>query len=68
MADRDVLADAIRANVRVAANRLRHGSRVLEERVAAGKLAVVGAEYSLETGKVDFFDLPLGEGAALSGA
>lgn len=53
----DVLGHAIRANVRVSANHLRHGSRVLEERIAAGRLAVVGAEYSLETGKVDFFDV-----------
>jgi len=53
----DVVGHAIRANVRVSANHLRHGSRVLEERIAAGRLAVVGAEYSLETGKVDFFDV-----------
>lgn len=53
----DVVGHAIRANVRVSVNHLRHGSRVLEERIAAGRLAVVGAEYSLETGKVDFFDV-----------
>ncbi len=53
----DVIGPAIRANVRVSANHLRHGSRVLEERIAAGRLAVVGAEYSLETGEVDFFDV-----------
>jgi carbonic anhydrase len=53
----DVVGQAIRANVRVSVNHLRHGSRVLEERIAAGRLAVVGAEYSLETGKVDFFDV-----------
>jgi len=55
-AGEDVLGRAIRANVRVSANHLRHGSRVLEERIAAGRLAVVGAEYALETGAVDFFD------------
>lgn len=53
----DVVGHAIRANVRLSANHLRHGSRVLKERIAAGCLAVVGAEYSLETGKVDFFDM-----------
>lgn len=53
----EVVVRAIRANVRVSANHLRHGSRVLEERIAAGRLAVVGAEYSLETGEVDFFDV-----------
>ena len=53
----DVIGPAIRANVRVSANHLRHGSPVLEERSAAGRLAVVGAEYSLETGEVDFVDV-----------
>lgn len=54
----DVLRDAIRANVRVSANHLRHGSRVLEKRIAEGNLKIVGAEYALETGRVDFFDTP----------
>lgn len=49
---------ATRANIRASANQLRHGSRVLEKRIAQGSLAVVGAEYSLETGHVDFFDVP----------
>ncbi|HEX4953542.1 MAG TPA: carbonic anhydrase [Thermoanaerobaculia bacterium] len=47
---------AVRANVRVSANHLRHGSEVLEGLIQAEKLLVVGAEYSLETGVVDFFD------------
>jgi carbonic anhydrase len=47
---------AVRANVRVAANQLRHGSRVLERLIESEGLVVVGGEYSLETGKVDFFD------------
>jgi carbonic anhydrase len=54
----ELLASAIRANVRTASNQLRHASRSLEERVAAGTVAIVGAEYSLETGIVDFFDVP----------
>ncbi len=54
--DDDVLGHAIRANVRVSADHLRHGSRVLEERIASGRLKVVGAEYALETGVVEFFD------------
>lgn len=49
-------ARAVRANVRASANHLRHSSRVLEQRVAEGSILVVGAEYSLETGQVDFFD------------
>ncbi len=47
---------AVRANIRAAADHLRHGSRVLEHWIAHEGLVVVGAEYSLETGIVDFFD------------
>jgi carbonic anhydrase len=47
---------AVRANVRVSANHLRHGSPVLEQAINEAGLLVVGAEYSLETGLVDFFD------------
>ena len=55
--DLDALArHAVRANVRVSANSLRHGSEVLEQLSQKGGLIVVGAEYSLETGIVDFFD------------
>jgi carbonic anhydrase len=46
----------VRANVRAGANHLRHGSPVLEGLVLEGRLAVVGAEYDLESGLVDFFD------------
>jgi len=53
---------AIRSNVRVSATHLRHGSEVLEPRIQGGSLLVVGAEYSLETGVVDFFEgLPEGD-------
>jgi len=55
--DEDALVrEAVRANVRVSANQLRHGSDVLEQLIQAKGLVVVGAEYSLETGVVDFFD------------
>jgi carbonic anhydrase len=55
--DRDALArEAVRANVRVSADALRHGSKVLERLIATEGLHVVGAEYSLETGVVDVFD------------
>ena len=47
---------AVRANIRAAANHLRHGSQLLEKRLQNGDLFIVGAEYSLETGVVDFFD------------
>ncbi len=54
----ELLRAATRANVVHSADHLRHGSRVLEERIRAGKLVVVGAEDALETGEVTFFDLP----------
>jgi carbonic anhydrase len=47
---------AVRNNVRGSANHLRHGSEVLEQLIQSAGLLVVGAEYSLETGVVDFFD------------
>src|SRR5712671_6640775 len=55
--DPDALVrQAVRANIRVSANHLRHGSDVLEQLVHDEGLLVVGGEYSLETGIVDFFD------------
>ncbi|MBW2540947.1 MAG: carbonic anhydrase [Deltaproteobacteria bacterium] len=47
---------AVRANVGVSVNHLRHGSEILEQLIRDEGLRVVGAEYSLETGEVDFFD------------
>ena len=55
--DYDALVrDAVRANVRVSAAHLRHGSELLERLVREDGLLVVGAEYSLESGIVTFFD------------
>jgi carbonic anhydrase len=51
-----LVREAVRANIRASASQLRHGSEVLEQRIQAGGLVVVGAEYSLETGIVEFFD------------
>ena len=47
---------AVRANIRMSAEHLRHGSEILEELIRDRGLLVVGAEYNLETGIVDFFD------------
>ena len=60
--DLDALVrQAVRANIRASANHLRHGSQVLEQLIRDQGLLVVGAEYSLETGVVEFFDgLPEG--------
>jgi len=55
--DREALGcAAVRANVRASANQLRHGSRILESLIENDGLLVVGAEYALDTGIVDFFD------------
>jgi carbonic anhydrase len=54
--DEALVRKAVRANVRVSANHLRHGSEVLERLIETNGLLVVGAEYSLETGLVDVFD------------
>ena len=51
-----VVRDGVRANVRASVNHLRHGSRLLEELATTDGLAVVGAEYSLDTGVVTFLD------------
>jgi carbonic anhydrase len=47
---------AVRANIRMSANQLRHGSEILEQLIQKEGLLVVGAEYSLDTGIVEFFD------------
>ena len=49
---------AVRANVRASVDHLRHGSALLEGLIERNGLLIVGAEYSLETGVVDFFDGP----------
>ncbi len=52
----DLLRDAVRANIRASANHLRHGSPLLERLIQEDGLTVVGAEYSLESGLVEFFE------------
>jgi len=54
----ELIHQAVRANIRASVSHLRHGSEVLEQLIARDGLLVVGAEYSLETGAVDFFDAP----------
>ena len=57
--DLDALAKkAVRANIRASVDHLRHGSEVLEQLIQDEGLLVVGAEYSIETGVVDFFEGP----------
>jgi carbonic anhydrase len=47
---------AVRANVRTSVDHLRHGSELLEQLIMREGLMIVGAEYSLESGIVTFFD------------
>jgi carbonic anhydrase len=52
----ELMRQAGRANVRIACNQLRHGSDIIERLIDKEGLVVVGAEYSLDTCEVDFFD------------
>jgi len=54
--DDELVEQAMKANVRASANQLRHGSSILERLVEEEGLLIVGAEYSLETGEVMFFE------------
>jgi carbonic anhydrase len=48
-------AEATRANIRASVEHLRHGSALLERRIERDGLAIVGAEYCVDTGTVEFF-------------
>ena len=52
----DLMRLAVRANIDTSVTNLRHGSRILENLIEEKKLLIVGAEYCLETGTVEFFD------------
>lgn len=55
--DLDALVrQAVRSNISLSADHLRHGSEILEQLIRNDGLVVVGAEYSLDTGVVEFFD------------
>jgi carbonic anhydrase len=53
---RALVDEAVRANIRASVDHLRHGSPLLEQLIKEKNLLVVGAEYSLDTGLVDFFE------------
>lgn len=56
-ADHDTLVrQAVRANVRAQVAVLTQGSEILGRLVETGRLTVVGAEYDLATGEVEFLD------------
>lgn len=52
--DDRLIEAAVRANVKASVDQLRHGSTLLEQLIVEQKLHIVGAEYSLESGKVEF--------------
>jgi len=54
--DEAVIASCVRANVQASVEKLRHGSLILEELIDAGDLKIIGAEYSIETGNIEFFE------------
>lgn len=51
----EFINQAVRANVRMSVSQLKHGSRILEDMVNGGDLLIVGAEYDVATGRVNFF-------------
>jgi len=61
-----LLKCAVRANVKASVNRLRHGSVTLERLLDSEDLVIVGAEYSLESGEVEFLDGGLHKRARIS--
>jgi carbonic anhydrase len=56
LSEAEFLDEAVRANIRASVKNLRNGSGILEQLIQSGKLVIVGAEYSLETGEVEFLD------------
>ncbi|MFT5115896.1 MAG: carbonic anhydrase [Parasphingorhabdus sp.] len=45
---------SVRANIRASVNHLKHGSEILEHLIQRQGLMIVGAEYSLDTGEVNY--------------
>lgn len=52
----ELMSKAVRANVCATVNLLRHSSLLLEEKQKNDGLLIIGADYDLSTGKVDFFE------------
>ncbi|MFK7889975.1 MAG: carbonic anhydrase [Granulosicoccus sp.] len=66
MDDDQLMKLAVRANIRASVAHLQHGSQILERYVSSEGLRIIGAEYSLETGVVEFFHEE-GQGALSAG-
>lgn len=52
----ELVVESTRENVRQTVRALENGSELLKTRMEEGLLTIVGAEYSLETGRVEFLD------------
>jgi carbonic anhydrase len=57
------LSRAIRANVEYSTRQLRRGSEILEQLIRHEGLSIVGAEYSLDSGRVEFLGSPISASA-----
>lgn len=57
LAPEDRLDEAVRANILASVQNLKNGSDIIKQLLADGRLTIVGAEYSLETGCVSFIDV-----------
>ncbi len=56
----ELMHAAVRSNIRACVAHLQRGSKILEQLTISNGLKIVGAEYSLETGVVEFFDSDAG--------
>jgi carbonic anhydrase len=54
----DPVANAVWSNVLQTSSKLRESAPILSELVEKGKLTIVGANYDLDTGVVEFYDQP----------
>jgi len=54
------LSAAVKANIRTSTRQLRQDSKILSQLVEHDGMLIIGAEYCLETGVVEFFDDDLG--------
>jgi carbonic anhydrase len=54
--EEDLMRFAVRANIRTSVSQVRYSSPYLETQIKSGNLMVVGAQYSLKEGQVNFFD------------
>ena len=56
MSDDVSLSAAVAANVHQSVRQLKRGSQILEQLNETGELAIIGAEYSIESGEVTYLD------------